>query len=260
MPEHGDAAAVVHRVEHLVERGLGARHLQPDVEALGHPQFGHHRGELFAAHVDHAAGAVLGGHVEPVRLTSVMTTLRAPMWRTIAVAMMPIGPAPVISTSSPTTSKRSAVCVALPNGSSTAATLSSMCAGTTKTFSAGIDDVLGESAGTGDADAGVVVAELPPAAFAVAAMATRDVTFARDTLADLEPDDVGAELVDLAHELVADHHRHRDRSTAPTRPSGRCAGRCRRSTVLRTRISTSRSPGVGLGHVLAATVRVRRVL
>ena len=60
------------------------------------------------------------------------------MWRTIAVARIPIGPAPVISTSSPTTSNRSAVWVALPNGSSTAATLSLMWSGTTNTFSAGI--------------------------------------------------------------------------------------------------------------------------
>src|SRR5919112_1278467 len=57
-----------------------------------------------------------------------MTTLRAPMKRTIAVAMMPIGPAPVISTSSPTTSKASAVCTALPSGSRIAA-ISSAVAG-----------------------------------------------------------------------------------------------------------------------------------
>ena len=60
------------------------------------------------------------------------------MWRTIAVAMTPIGPAPVISTSSPTTSYRSAVWVALPSGSSTAATSSVMWSGTTNTFCAGI--------------------------------------------------------------------------------------------------------------------------
>ena len=36
--------------------------------------------------------------------TSVTTTWRAPAWRTMAAAMQPIGPAPVISTSSPSTS------------------------------------------------------------------------------------------------------------------------------------------------------------
>ena len=55
-------------------------------------------------------------------LTSVITTWRAPAWRTTAAAMIPIGPAPVISTSSPSTGKASAVCTALPNGSKIDAT------------------------------------------------------------------------------------------------------------------------------------------
>ena len=50
------------------------------------------------------------------------TTYRAPAWRTTAAAMIPIGPAPVISTSSPSTGKESAVCTALPNGSKIDAT------------------------------------------------------------------------------------------------------------------------------------------
>ena len=45
---------------------------------------------------------------------SVMMTLRAPFFLQMAAAMMPIGPAPVTSTSSPTTSNCSAVWVALP--------------------------------------------------------------------------------------------------------------------------------------------------
>ena len=79
-------------------------------------------------------------------------------------------------------------------------------------------DVLGEGPGPGDADAGVVVAELAPAALAVATVAARDVALAGDPLADLEPDDVGAELLDLAHELVADHHRDRNRRLRPRVP------------------------------------------
>ena len=46
--------------------------------------------------------------------TSVITTFRAPTWRAMATAMMPMGPAPVMSTSSPTMSKLRAVCAALP--------------------------------------------------------------------------------------------------------------------------------------------------
>ena len=59
-------------------------------------------------------------------LGSLTTTNRAPAWRTIAVAIRPIGPAPVISTSSPSTGNASAVCTALPNGSKIAATSMSM--------------------------------------------------------------------------------------------------------------------------------------
>ncbi|OPZ63242.1 MAG: hypothetical protein BWY83_03442 [bacterium ADurb.Bin478] len=54
-------------------------------------------------------------------LTSVMTILRAPTWRQMATAIRPMGPAPVMSTSSPTISKESAECVALPKGSKKAA-------------------------------------------------------------------------------------------------------------------------------------------
>ena len=50
------------------------------------------------------------------------TTCRAPAWRTTLAAMIPIGPAPVISTSSPSTSNCRAVCTALPNGSKIACT------------------------------------------------------------------------------------------------------------------------------------------
>ncbi len=55
-------------------------------------------------------------------LTSVITTCRAPACFATAAAISPIGPAPVISTSSPSTGKDSAVWTALPNGSKIAAT------------------------------------------------------------------------------------------------------------------------------------------
>ena len=59
-------------------------------------------------------------------LTSVMTTWRAPQCFAMPTAMHPIGPAPVMSTSSPSTGKLSAVCTAFPNGSKMAATRWSM--------------------------------------------------------------------------------------------------------------------------------------
>ena len=48
---------------------------------------------------------------------SVITTCLAPENLAIAAAIIPIGPAPVISTSSPNISYDNAVCVAFPNGS-----------------------------------------------------------------------------------------------------------------------------------------------
>ena len=65
---------------------------------------------------------------------SVTTTCRAPAWRTIAAAMIPIGPAPVINTSSPSTGNASAVWTALPKGSKIAATSRSMPGACFQTF------------------------------------------------------------------------------------------------------------------------------
>ena len=62
------------------------------------------------------------------------------------------------------------------------------------------------------------MAELAPAALAVSAVPTGDVTLAGDSLADLEPDHVATELFDLAHELVADDHRHGDGRLRPRIP------------------------------------------
>src|ERR1700676_552513 len=67
-----------------------------------------------------------------------MTMCRAPQCLAIATAMMPMGPAPVISTSSPTTLNASAVCVALPNGSRMDAISSSMAGGNLNTLVAGM--------------------------------------------------------------------------------------------------------------------------
>ena len=61
-------------------------------------------GDRPLADVDGQGRAHLRGQLEAIGFTSVTTTCRAPAWRTTAAAMMPIGPAPVISTSSPSTS------------------------------------------------------------------------------------------------------------------------------------------------------------
>ena len=68
---------------------------------------------------------------------SVTTTCLAPACRTIAAAITPIGPAPVISTSSPTTGHCSAVWVALPSGSKIAPRSGSIASGCSQTLAAG---------------------------------------------------------------------------------------------------------------------------
>ena len=69
--------------------------------------------------------------------TSVMTTLRAPAALATIAPMMPMGPAPVTSTSSPTQSKLSAVWTALPKGSKIAAISSGMSSGIGTTLLSG---------------------------------------------------------------------------------------------------------------------------
>jgi hypothetical protein len=61
----------------------------------------------------------------------------APACRAMAAAMTPIGPAPVMSTSSPTSGHCSAVWVALPKGSKIAPRSGSIESGCTQTLVAG---------------------------------------------------------------------------------------------------------------------------
>ena len=78
--------------------------------------------------------------------------------------------------------------------------------------------VLGERAGPVDADPLRVLAQVPAPRQAVAAPAADHVALAADDFADVEILDIGAGLDDLAHELVADHHRHRNRLLRPGIP------------------------------------------
>ena len=82
----------------------------------------------------------------------------------------------------------------------------------------GDDDVIGERTWTRDADAGVVVAELAAATLAVTAVAAGDVTLTRHPLTDLEAGHCGTDRGDLAHELVAHHHRGRHGGLRPRIP------------------------------------------
>ena len=70
-------------------------------------------------------------------LRSLTTMYRAPAKRQMAVAMLPIRPAPVISTSSAISGKERAVCVALPKGSMIEAISSGIRGSSLTTFDAG---------------------------------------------------------------------------------------------------------------------------
>ena len=73
-----------------------------------------------------------------------------------------------------------------------------------------------------------VGAQVAPARQAVAAQPAGDVALAADDVAGLDVVDVGADLDDLADELVADDERRHGSSSPPTRPTRRCGGPCRR--------------------------------
>ncbi len=79
-------------------------------------------------------------------------------------------------------------------------------------------DELAEGAGTVDADAERVAAEMAPARPAVAALAADDMAFAGDPLADMILGDGRTDLGDLAAEFMTDDHRHRNGLLRPLVP------------------------------------------
>ena len=133
-----------------------------------------------------------------------MTTRRAPAYLQMPPAMMPMGPAPVMSTSSPMSGNISAVCVALPKASKKETTSSGRLSSMAMTLRAGMQTILCERAVTVNADADVVLAPLDIAGVAVAAVAAGDMALAGDALADREARDARAKLGDLADILMAD--------------------------------------------------------
>ena len=65
-PEHRDAPAVRHVGEHVVERGRAARHLEPDVEALGHAELALRVRDRALADVERVRHADAPRQLEPV--------------------------------------------------------------------------------------------------------------------------------------------------------------------------------------------------
>ena len=107
---------MAHVFEHVIKRARVAAHLRAHVKALVQRLAPPARRRVFLRHVHRTSRPALG-KLSLYSFTSVITTCRAPAWRAMAADIIPIGPAPVTSTSSPKTGKLSAECVALPNGS-----------------------------------------------------------------------------------------------------------------------------------------------
>ena len=210
---------MAHVGEHVAQGGWAPRHFQADVKPFGHAQLALHVGELRRSDVDGPRHAdTLGQFQSRYGFTSVITTNRAPACRATAAAMIPIGPAPVISTSSPSTLNDRAVWTALPSGSKMAATSRSMPLGVMPDVGHRQGDEFGECAGSVDADALRVLAQVPAAGHAVAAAAADHMPFAADDVARPEVGDVRADLDDLADKFVTHDHGHGDRAPGPGVP------------------------------------------
>ena len=151
--------------------------------------------------------------------TSVMTTRRAPTWRATAAAMMPIGPAPVISTSSPRDRERQRRVHGVAERIQQRADLVVDGVGQRHDVERGQRQQLGERARQRHADAlGVGIVVETPGARGAAAHAG-DVTFARHPLARPKVPDVGAHSDDLARVFVADDQRHGHCALGPVVPA-----------------------------------------
>ena len=107
--------------------------------------------------------------------------------------------------------------------------------------------VLGERPGTIDADADRVAAQVPPAGAAVAAVAAGDVALARDAVADLQPASPPSRARRCARSTRGRPPSAPGWSSAPSRPSCRCACRCRRSRSWRSRSARRWGPTCGSG-------------
>ena len=157
-----------------------------------------------------------------------MTTWRAPACRTTAAAMSPIGPAPVMSTSSPSTGKLErgvhGVAERVEDGGDVGVDPGRMAPHVGR----GHRDEVGVPAVAVDADAHGVRAQLPATGEARPAPAADDVPLDAHQVADVDRVDAAAQLDDSPGDLVPEHHRGPHRASAPRRPTRARAGRCRR--------------------------------
>ena len=239
-----------HVVEHVAERLRIARHFEADVEALGHAELLLHvlRASRCATLTVRVAPSFFG-ELEPVVVDVGDDDVAGAGMAATAAAIAPIGPAPVISTSSPTMSHCKAVWTALPNGSKIEATSRSMPSAWCQTLALGMTIYSAKAPGRLTPTPLVIGAEMAAAGHAVAAAAADDMALAGDDHAGRVIVDVVADLDDLADEFVADHHRHRDRLLRPFVPFVDVQIGAADRGALHLDLDVV-DAGLGLGHVL----------
>ena len=140
-------------------------------------------------------------------LGSETTTWRAPAWRTTAVAISPIGPAPEDEDVLAEDRERERGVDRVAERVEDRGDLLVDAGPVVPDVRHRQHDVLGEGAVAPDAEPDRVGAQVAPPGQAVAAPAADDVALAADEVAGMEVVHVAADLDDLADELVADDER-----------------------------------------------------
>ena len=115
---------------------------------------------------------------------------------------------------------------------------------------AGMHEVFGEAALAVHAHAHGVAAQMAAAGAAIAAIAAGEVAFAGDAIADARSRALRCPCRRCGRSIRGRPPWAPEWSSAPTRPSGRCACRCRRSRSCAILMSTSLGPTFGLRDVL----------
>src|SRR5581483_6297856 len=218
-PEQRDPAAVGHVREHAPERVGVAGHLESDVEALRHPELALDVVQLALAHVDRERRAHPPGELEPVGVHVGHDDVARTRMADDRARHAPDRPRARDQHVLAEHGERERRVDGVPERVEDRRDLLVDARPVVPDVRHRQRDVLGERARPLDAEPDRVCAEVPPAGQAVPAAAADDMALAADEIADREVADVRAELDDLADELVADDHRHRDRPLRPRVPA-----------------------------------------
>ena len=217
-PEQGDAAAVRHRRQQAAQGGRLARHLERDVESLRHPELGLDRVEPYGGRVDGGRRPHPQRQLAPVGVRvgdDDVTGARVADDRDgHAADRAGAGDEHVLAEHRERERRVDGVAERVEDRGDVLVDPGPVVPDVRHRQR----DQLGEGARPLHAEPDRVRAQVPPPGHAVAAAAADDVALAADDVAGMEVAHVRADLDDLAHELVPDHERHRDRLLRPGIP------------------------------------------